>query len=508
MISAIQRRLGPFIVTIFMVICLSFLFYTSVTPSFNRQGADRVSGKIDGRNVTAEMFNDSESASYVMAVLKYGMISETGEMRKALLVEAWRRLLLLSAAKEMDVRTTDQEVVDFIQNRRLFQKDGVFQPDLYNQFKHTFLERRSIPPQKFEDMVRDEITIEKLERLIVSPVLVTPEQVNEAFSQGFSKTSVSWILFDPKEQASKATVTPAEVEAAYKEGIESTPAWRTKERRQVSYVRFELAPEEQKLTGPAKDAARQKLAEKALAFAQALSSETEKGSQNGFTSEAQKQQVAVSKTSFFARDEAPAPLPPSPNFNLAAFHLMPDRPISSVVETDRGFFILLLEEIQPSQPRPLDEVKGLVEQEIKNRKSLIMTVEAGRAAAATIKSEMDKGVSFDKAAAALKLKVEALPAVVPADPRLKDDMQLRLVRGIALSLPLHGTTGFLPTGDGGVIATVESRQPPEAGQFTDFQAQLQNSLLSQSRETALEEWLRQRSESKGTVEPLGLYSKQ
>jgi peptidyl-prolyl cis-trans isomerase D len=504
MLSAIQRHLRPLMIVILSVVCLSFAFFTSM-PSFDRHGSEQVVGKIDGRKVNGEDFREAESASYAMAVLKYGGLPESAEMKQALHVEAWRRLLLLSTARDLNVQTDDQEVVDFLQGRRLFQKEGQFQPDLYERFKQVFLQRNNINTAKFEKMVRDEISIEKVEKVIVSPVQVTPDQIKEAFDQGFSSSVVSWVFFDPKDQIAKATATPVEIETAYKEGINLNPEWRTKEKRQVSFVRFELKPEEQKLTGSAKDDARRKLAETALAFTQGLSNESDKPDQNRFISQAQKQQVLVSTTGFFARDEAPSPLPPSPNFNLAAFRLVPEHPISSVVETDRGFFILKLEQVQPSQPRPLTEARGLVEQEIKKRKALTMTVEAGRAAAEIIKGETDKGVPFAKAAADLHLKVVTLPPIVPADPKLKEDMQLRLVRGIAVSQPLHGVTGFLPTGNGGVVATVVSRQGPETNKYSEFEDQVRQALLKQGRETALGEWLRQRDQSKGTVQPQGLY---
>ena len=118
-------------------------------------------------------------------------------------------------------------------------------------------------------------------------------------------------------------------------------------------------------------------------------------------------------------------MPPSPAFNNAAFALTKDNTISKVVELDNGVAVLHLAEIQPSDLRPLNEVR---------RRSRSIFSESKCQQAAQLKAQIDgpnaqgeqspRATDFKTAAAAMNLKVETLPAFVPikaapSDPRLQ-----------------------------------------------------------------------------------------
>jgi hypothetical protein len=333
---------------------------------------------------------------------------------------------------------------------------------------------------------------------------VIPAEAEETFNHAFSPVTVSLVTFDPASFTSQASVFPQEVQKTYTEEAAIHPAWTSKERRTVSYVSFLLTSQEQKLPVAEKQKRKHSLAEKALAFASGLDQGNESPDQSTsrFIQLARKKNEIVQKTNSFAADESPASLQPSPHFNQAAFHLTVDRPDSDPVETEQGFYVLHLERIDPSVPRPLKEIQDLIVQELNNRKATAMAMETGMKSAQAIKAAMDKGASFKQAAADLHLKTETLPPLVPGDPRASGDPRLQLIRALSMALPLHGTSGFLPTDRGGFIVSLEARGAPDHLKYDSHRDQLRSTLEKHSKEQALEEWVQLKNRAKGTQEPV------
>lgn len=511
MINLLQRSLRPLLVIVLCIIAVPFIFITT-GPVFERNGPEINLGKIDGQKISPEQFREAETSVYVLLTLRYGnQIPETPQVRRQIQMETWQRLLLLSQAKKAGVQMSDQQVAQFIRNMPSLQKDGVYQPERLDGLVKYFQQSMNISENRFMEILREELIVEKMQKLIASPIQVPASEVTAQFDRIYSPVTLSTINFPIKNFLSQVSVTAPEVDSEYNMQMESNPALRTKERRRISYVFFPApapASSTAKNADATKDDARRKIGEKAFEFALALEPEPTANAQRpNFAATAQKYNLTVGATGLFAADEAPAPLPPSPNLNRAAFNLSNDRPTSSVVETDSGFYVLKIEEIAASQPRPLPEVRSTIEEQIKNRKALTLLQEAGNAAAEKLRAEVAKGVPFRTAAAQLKLTVEALPAFVPGDPKLNNDTKLALARRLAMQLKIGEVSPFVPTAGGGVIAFLDSRQAPDRKTYGDAEAQLRAEMLNQARYAALEEWVRWRSTSSGTAMPTQLMQK-
>ena len=141
-------------------------------------------------------------------------------------------------------------------------------------------------------------------------------------------------------------------------------------------------PEQAKLPDAQKTAAKDALGQKALDFALAFQPEPSAGESApppapDFLAEAKKRGLTPATTDFFSADTTPANVPPSPAFNSAAFSLAKDNPISKVIELENGVAVLHLAEIQPSQLRPLDEVKADIQKQLQQTKSVEMARNRG-----------------------------------------------------------------------------------------------------------------------------------
>jgi hypothetical protein len=500
MINYLQRYFRPMLIIIFVAISLSFVFFTSV-PYFDRQPGHQKLGQINGHNITVQEFQQAQLATSVLFTLGSGQILPDNEYwRQRIAQQSWQRLLFLAAVERMGIVVDSRQCVEFIQRQPILCAKGQYLPAQYEQFQRVFLQPRGISSAQFGRIVADEIKIQKFITAIQSPIMVSEAEVSEEMTRKFGATTLLLVRFNPQDYLSKVVLAPNEAETFYEKNKFAAPSLQTKEKRKVNFVAFRLSAAEEKLAGKSREEARQKLAEKALAFSQRLDSR-ENLSRADFASLAQTEKLPVSATGWFAVDEPAQGVGASPNFNQTAFLLTAERPVSHVVEAGKAFYVLCLEEIQPAQPKAFAEVKGLIEQQLRIRKAGQMAAEAGQAAAQQLALAVGAGASFQQAATKLNLKVHTIPNLIPADPAQPKDGPDNIVRGLAASLPLRQPSPFYNTGTEGVIACVESRAPVDQSKFGKYLEIIEQDVANRAKMTLLNQWLMWQSRSKGTVNP-------
>lgn len=497
MINFFRNQSQIFLGILLALIGASFIFYTKFSSMDYLRNTSIA--KIEGHSLSPDEFRTAEQAVTIMYTLRTGQ--RFPAENEILVRQIWNRLLLLSGADDLKIQVSDDEVSDFIQKLPFLQKDGKFQIGLYNQFVGGFLNSQKVSEARFEQIVQDDLRIEKLESTLVSPIHASTPEVNETLQKYFGPVKLSYITFDSAAYLSKAEVSPQEIQKAYQDDS-ANPEYRTKEKRKVAYAFFPLSPAQQKLTGKDKDVAKQALGEQAMNFSVALLDEKD-GKKPDFNQTAQNFKATVGTTDFFAVDETPKGIPASPNFNQAAFHLTPSDPNSNVVETDAGCYVLQLLDIQASQPKPLDEVKSLIEKNLKDRKAAEMARSMAKVNQALLQAELKKGVPFKTAAAQLKLAVSDLPEFVPADPKLKDPKLGEFLQ-LTQTLSPGQLSEFLPSMEGGSIVYMESRKPASMDDVAKNAAAIRQSLEGRKRSLFLQEWLNRQAHKPGTEPPAEL----
>jgi peptidyl-prolyl cis-trans isomerase D len=120
---------------------------------------------------------------------EYKRISETGAKKEDieklklkdrvlnLLVD---RAVLLIAAKEEEIAATENELQDAIINTAYFQRNGVFDREVYTRA----LRLNRMTPQSFENMLREDLIINKMTRLVGETAELSPEEVKMLDSLG------------------------------------------------------------------------------------------------------------------------------------------------------------------------------------------------------------------------------------------------------------------------------------------------------------------------------------
>jgi peptidyl-prolyl cis-trans isomerase D len=512
MMKFLRSQSQTVLVVILVVIGGSFIFYGNVgnvLTGASRGGGDF--GSIGGQDLSvAELYDAVRTTRNALLINNQAdQLSQPGG-RAQLAQEAWHRLLLLHEADRLHIEVSDHEVADYIRNLPMFQKNGVYDPDLYQAEMGMLESRARITPDAFEKLVRESILVEAVSNALFSTIHAAPGEIGSQFDKYYGSVQLKTIAFDPKTYAATAVVQPSEVEAEYKAHPDN-PAYRTPEKRKVDYVLIPLSPEQAKLPEKDKSAALESLGEKALDFALAFQPDPSAGT-NGtpppppdFQVEAKKHGYTSLTTDFFTADTPPAGLPPSPSFNSAAFSLTQDNPVSKVIELDNGVAVLHLDAIQPSELRPLDQVKAGIEEQLRTVQAAQSAQKEAEKAGQDLQVALAKGTPFDAAAATLKLAVQNVPPFVPAKaPR--DDQRQETLAYISAGLEVGTISRPVPIDPTGAIALIylEKRTPATPADQAEFQSHFREAQDERLRDLVRTDWVNWEELQTGTHRPPNL----
>jgi parvulin-like peptidyl-prolyl isomerase len=506
MMKFLRSQSQTVLIVILGVIGASFLFYGNVGNLLTGSGGrGNDFGRIDGQDLSvAELYDAVRSTRDALVMSGHAQQLSAPGGRAAIAQEAWRQLLLLHEADSLHIQLTDQELIDDIHNQPIFQKNGVYSPELYQAQMTTLQNTFHISPDAFEEVVRNSLRTDAVSKALFSTVRTSVRDVSAEYEKYDGATQVSEVIFDPKMRAATTPVSPDEIAAEYKAHPDN-PAYRTPEKRKVDYILLPLAADQAMLPAKEKNAAIEALGEKALDFVLALQPEPANGGSStppDFFAEAKKRGLNPQTTDFFAADAPPAGLPPSPAFNSAAFSLSKENPVSKVVELDNGVAVLHLDDVQPSELKPLDEVKGEITRQLQQTKAVQETQVAAEISAQSMRAQLAKGGGDFKAlAAAQKLNVQTLPSFIPTKVSQNDE-RLATIAYASTELPVGGISNPIPlTGDTVAIIHVDSRQPADPSGLAAFELRFREKEDEQVRNLVYVDWAEWMSKRPGTHKP-------
>jgi len=519
MMKFLRSQSQTVLVLVLVVIAFGFLFYGNA-GNFINIGSARTSndfGRIDGEDLTVADIYDAVREERDSIIISGGsaQLQQPG-MTAQVARGAWTQLLLLHEADRLHINISPEEIVDFIRKMPMFQKNGVFDLDTYNARMKDLQVLLHVTPEEgidptaatktlFENLIRDTLRTEAVQNALFDSVRSSAHDVAEEYGRLYGPTTLSYVVFDPKTYVPQLKVSEADIEAAYHNNP-TNPAYRTQEKRKVDYVLFMLTPGQQKLPEDQKQAAKDALGQKALNFLLAFqpnpSADPGTPAPNlDFMTEAKKENLAPGTTAFFAPDQSPAGLPPSPAFNQAAFALSKDNALSKVVEMDNGLAVLHLDEIEPSALLPLAQVKDQIQKDLLQKDAKEAAKAGATISAKLLEAALAKGTSFIKAAASLNQKVVTVPAFVPNSA--KDDPTLGTLayqavqlNGNQLSKPFD-----LPNSDSLAILHLDNRGQPDPAGLADFEKQYRQRRDQQLRALVLNDWVNWKCSKPGTTRP-------
>ena len=234
MLDVLRRNAGSWAIKgILTFIALTFIWWGVGSYSQSKQDVAATVG--DGKVSMAEL---AEAHARLEKTYRdvYGK-AFTPEMEKALdlrrqaLEALIRRKLLLAEAGKMGLTTTSEEVRREIAATPAFQVDGTFREDRYR----SILAYNRVSPQEYESSQREEITLRKIEDLLLSSARVPATEAQDLFNLTLRKIRLLVVTSDPSGVRGIPPPTEGEMAAKYEQTKES---YRIPARVKLSVARF------------------------------------------------------------------------------------------------------------------------------------------------------------------------------------------------------------------------------------------------------------------------------
>ena len=402
MLDFMRRRTRSVGVKIlFGIIALVFIFW-GVGGQDEGQAIDAIA-TVDDRPILARDFQrayENVQAAY-RNIYKENWSSELVQalnLKDQTLQQLIDMRLMAAEARRIGMTVSDDEVRTSIAELPAFQAYGSFSPERYRQVLRTF----RMTPREFEDDQRTQLLTEKFRDFVLSTVQVSDSELQDVFASRQDKVNLRFVkiasttLFDevvietddlqdfyethresfrqpervrflylayPDDHFSPdVAVSAQDIEAVYQRDKDTR--FVTPERVRARHILLSLDPdaseEEKTVVRMAAIALLEQVRDGAdfAALAQEHSDDTPTGAKGG-------------DLGFFSRGAMVKP------FEDAAFSLSVGE-VSEPVETQLGFHIIQLEDRQPAQPRPFDEVRDEIRQELTTRHSQERARQAAR----------------------------------------------------------------------------------------------------------------------------------
>ncbi|MFQ5952797.1 MAG: peptidylprolyl isomerase [Candidatus Omnitrophota bacterium] len=271
---------------------------------------------------------------------------------------AWERLIFYNAAREKRIKVSNNSVMAFISRHPLFQRNGVFDVQVYNYILRNVM---SMEPPQFEKLIKENLQITQFRQSLLRDTSVSDEELLEFYKITNDKIELSYILIDRNLFADKVNVLPEEVEIYYEENKDKllSPA-----KVDVEYIEIPYENTSQR------DSAIEKL--------EKIYPELRKAGQK-FKETAQKHGLSYERTGVFSREELVPGIKESGQIHDAAFSLKKGETSSPILSGPEKGSIYVLRKIEhiDSAPLKFEEVKEKIREALLTAKSLQLAAEKG-----------------------------------------------------------------------------------------------------------------------------------
>lgn len=382
---------------VFSIIVLSFigtifLIWGEGEMGFSKSG---YAAKVNGEKIPYDEYQQAYEDAKNSIQQIYGQ-RVTPELEKQLNLRQYtlenliNRTLVRQAAKKMGIKVSDKELVTEISKMPYFQKDGVFNKNLYEQV----LKANRRTPSSFESSVREEILVSKAGKEIADKVTLSDQDLLQYFKKTNDTINLQYVSFSPAEERSGITVTEQELKSFLQQHEKE---YMTQEEIELSYVSLDPArllpglsvnseeiqsyyqknidryqgkegilPLDQVKERVKKDALQLKAAKQAYeTVAIALNKNL---AANDLVAAARMLDLPVSKTALFTQNAPPKALAEQAELIKKAFTTK-DGILGGPVETSKGIYLFKVTKRNPSAVAPLSSVKAELEKRVLDRKA-------------------------------------------------------------------------------------------------------------------------------------------
>ena len=247
MISKFHKLIQSKIVWGAFAFLISIAFVGVYTPGAgDRSRAKReykenqLAGRLFGEEVTHIELGQAWNGVRVRVAM-YSMINPRfpGMSEEQMYNAAWVRLATLKKAEQLGMTAPNEQIRTLIELNPLFQNPQTrqYDPNAYAMFVSQYLPRLQVSPKGFEQIIRENVLIEKVTALHAQAGLVSEEEIKKAFHLYTDLLTVEYASI-PRRLAETPDVTEEEAKSYFEQNQEE---FRMPEKVRVSYVEFAVA---------------------------------------------------------------------------------------------------------------------------------------------------------------------------------------------------------------------------------------------------------------------------
>jgi peptidyl-prolyl cis-trans isomerase D len=401
--------------------------------------------------------------------------------------------LLRQEAKRLNIRVSDEELVESIQEIPAFQNNGGFDRDLYNRV----LGMNRLTPESFETMQRDNLLIGKMRAFVVDGVNVSDAEARAWYQWNEAEVNVEFVRFSPDDMT-EVTVGEEEAREYYEANAEN---YKTEPRVKARYVAFrtedfqaqaEISDAEieayyegnsdefnepktvqaRHILFSLEENAEPEVVEEKRKAAEAVMTEAREGADFAELARTHSEGPSADRggdLGTFTKDRMVAP------FSEAAFSMAPGE-ISEPVRTRFGWHVIKVEAVNEASTETLEEARDGILETLKAERGK----ELAREAADNLVEQVYEGDSLEEVAGTRNLSAEETDFFTRAQGP----------RGLAGAAAFANAAFGLETGeigeprelsDGFYVIQVTEKESAEIAPFEDVEAQVRADLLQERR---------------------------
>jgi peptidyl-prolyl cis-trans isomerase D len=507
MITVMRKHHKILMIFITVLVCISFSWYWNKTD-FGQMGNGTV-GKIYDRNVSQVEFQ--RNARLLRLGSQLGMrelITEltAGAQTDAQAVEnfSWNLMVLRHEAERMGIRPDTTEIANAVKALPAFNGEHGFDLARYTDLTDHALAPMGFSEAQIEELAGDQIILERVKKILSAGVNVPEGEMRNSFEQAYAKMDVSVVRFRSEDFGRDAQISDEEITKYYEA---QKAQLKTDEKRKVKFVEFGLTDEEKKLTGKARIDVLQKLADKANDFTEALQA---KGAD--FDQVVAKFKLTPKETAEFSKASPDPLLTSAPPLVDAAFALAKETPNSDAIQTQNGFDVLTLLNVEPPRPLTLDEARPKITESLKQQKTQQMIASKAAEVGRKLRGEIKSGKPVADAAAVAGVQAEKIPTFAlldtlpgatpsPTPEPKKEIPDMPRIKQVVSDLSPGDVSDYLSTPSGGLIVILEKRETLDPATYEKSRAIIERQALQNRSQIVFYEWLRERRHAAGVPEP-------
>src|SRR6516225_9384316 len=245
------RKHRDWLMIVIAILAIPFVFYFVKTPDYGAIGRDHFA-RIYDRNVSvlaAQQLTRLLSLAQALGMSDFvgTMTAGAGLNQNQAAVQFIVNLLVLRhEAGELGIRPSAAEVADVVRKLPAFQGDSGFDINKFNDLVQNGLAPLGLSEDHIEQLVRDQISLNEIQKLLAAGVSLPKSELDENFQRGYDKMYVSVIRFRTADFEKDIKIKDEDVRKYYDA---HKAELKTDEKRKVEFVQLTLNDEQKKLAG-------------------------------------------------------------------------------------------------------------------------------------------------------------------------------------------------------------------------------------------------------------------